>query len=288
MIALLLLACNENNVSKITYDAIALVKGDFDDINTPLVALDIGSVAFDGFIVQATYEPEDERTKRGEMGLAVEQLLTSTDANGRLDLERYNAVFIASGTRGLGAGQYNNVLLPDDSLLQDPALDNLCTFVEGGGTLVVSDWAYEVVEHCWPDAIAFFGDAETLVPDAAQKGIADDALEVFTQTEALTESLGASLALRFDYSAWAVIEGVGADTEVLLTGDGAFQPAADQAIEDLTDVPMLVRFSAGNGQVVYSAFHWSSQAPVVAQNLLLAAVDGLAPGSGSESAEVVP
>ena len=282
----LLLGCNESNITKITYDALAVVQGDFDDVTSPLTALDIATSAYDGFIVQATYEPEDDRTQRGEMALTVEALLTARDQNGRLDLDRYNAVFVASGTRGFGAGQYNNSLLPDDMLLNDPNLAEMCGFPEGGGTLVVSDWAYELVEACWPNAIEFFGDGDTVTPDAAQKGLADDTLDAYVKDEELAATLGATLSLRYDYTAWTVMEAVGAETEVLVTGDGAFQPASDEEILDVTDVPLLVRFRAGRGWVVYSNFHWSAQSPVVAQNLMLAAVEGLAPGAGAGSAEV--
>src|SRR5690606_9258211 len=42
------------------------------------------------------------------------------------------------------------------------------SFVEGGGTVYATDWAYDVVEQIWPDQIEFAGD--DLVPDAAQMG----------------------------------------------------------------------------------------------------------------------
>ncbi len=281
-----LLACNESNLSKVRLDAIGVVLGDFDDITTPLTALDIQTTQYDGFIVQATYEPEASRTKRGEMSLQIEGLLTSTDEVGRPDLQTYNALFVASGTRGLGAGQYNNSLLPDDMLLADPNVDALCTFANGGGKLVVSDWAYDLVEHCWPDAVDFAGDEQE--PDAAQLGVADVSIDAIVEDEDIATLLGGTLALTYDYSAWTVVEGAGPDTEVLISGDVAYQPAADQPIEELTGVPLMVRFATGSGSVVYTTFHWSAQTPVVAQNLLLAAVDGLAVGAGSESEEAAP
>jgi len=285
---LALLACNESGLTKIQYDAIGVVLGDFDDVTSTLTALDIGTTGVDGFIVQATYEPSGSRTQRGEMGLSIEGMLASLDERGKPALERYNAFFVASGTRGLGAGQYNNVLLPDDGLLLDPNLSRLCNVANNGGSLIVSDWAYELVETCWPDAIRFFGEGEQVVPDAAQKGIADDTLDAYVQDETLAASLGGTLSLRYDYTAWTLMEGVGAETEVLVTGDGQFQPASDEPIADATDVPLLVRFKAGRGQVIYSNFHWSAQAPAVAQTLLLGAVEGLAPGAGDQSDEVVP
>jgi len=74
------------------------------NVTEPLTALNIATQSYNGFIVQATYEPEDERTTRDDPGLlTLEGLLTSTDEKGRLYLNLYNAVFVNSGTRGLGA-----------------------------------------------------------------------------------------------------------------------------------------------------------------------------------------
>lgn len=276
----LLAGCSENSLSEVRLDAIAVVLGDFDDSRSVLTGMDIATDAYDGFIVQATYEPEEDRTRRGEMAAQVEALLT--DTSGELDLDRYNAVFVNSGTRGLGAWQYNDMLEPDDGLLLDPALDVTCDFADGGGTLVVSDWAYDLVERCWPDAIEFYGDDAT--PDAAQVGIADDETLAAVTSERLATALGDALVLTHDYTAWAVIEGVGADTEVLLRGDIELQPSSAELPEPLAQSPLMVRFPTGrSGQVVFTTFHLAAQNPTVARELLLQGVDGIYEGAGSES-----
>lgn len=283
MILLTLLAgCkNDNGLQEISYDAIAVVLGDFDNVGDTLTASTIGWTAYDGFIVQATYEPEDERQQRGGMALTVEGLLT--DTVGELDLDGYNAVFVNSGTRGLNRVQYNDALAADDTLLQDA--DNLqktCDFVEGGGTLVVSDWAYDLVQFCWPDAVDFAGDAA--VVDGAQLGVAETGVLATVKDTVLTQEVGPVVTVDYNYTAWAVIEGVAADTEVLMTGDVQYQPSAEELYEDLADAPLLVRFHPNRGQVIFSTFHWGAQSPSLTQSLLLGAVDGLNPGDGSESA----
>ena len=276
----LLLGCNDQGFSEIRYDAIAVVLGDFDHVGDTLTASTIGWTAYDGFIVQATYEPADERQHRGEMALTVEGLLT--DTVGELDLDNYNAVFVNSGTRGLNRWVYNDQLTTDDALLQDATnLDKTCSFVEGGGTLVVSDWAYDLVEFCWPDRVGFFGDGEGT--DAAQVGVPSDSVLATVEDTTLAEQLGPAVSIRYDYSAWAVVDSVGADTEVILSGDVTYQPSSTELYDELTGVPLLVRFTEGRGQVVYSTFHWGAQSPSLAQNLLLGVVDGLNPGDGSES-----
>lgn len=281
MMLLLALGCQDQNFAKIQIDALAVVQGDFDNMGDVLVGMNIATQEYDGFIVQATYEPDDERTERGYGAPTVEGLLTSTDSKGQLQINLFNAVFVNSGTRGLGAWQYNNTLIEDDSLLLDTvAMDNACAFVDGGGSLVVSDWAYEMVEYCWPDAIDFFGD--DLVADAAQVGMPDD-ISADVLSKDIKETLGPSIGIELDYSAWSVIETVGADTEVLLDGKIEYQPSADELPVQAPDTPLMVRFLSGRGQVIYSSFHMATQGAPIADALLLGSVEGLERGDGEET-----
>ena len=281
---LLLAGCQENELKAIRVDAIAVSLGDFDDVQNSLTAMDIASVPYDGFIVQATYDPSDDRLHRGEMALQVESLLT--DPGRGAGLEEFNAIFVNSGTRGLNRVQYNDATVADDALLLDAEhLQATCDFVVGGGTLVASDWAYDLVEFCWPERLDFFG--EDTEVDAGQVGIADDGvIATVSGGAAYTDKLGSSLTLAYNYSAWSVIESAGGDTEVLLRGDVPYQPSAAELEDTLLDVPLLVRFVEGRGQVIFSTFHWGVQNPQVTQTLLLLAVEGLNPGDGSESQEV--
>lgn len=285
--ALLLAGCSDQGVSAVKFDAIAVVQGDFDDVGEPLVALEINTQPYNGFIVQATYMPEDDRLYRDDPGPTLEGLLTNVMDNGRLELNLYNAVFVNSGTRGLGGAVYNNQLESDDALLADAeAVENVCAFVEAGGSLIVSDWAYDLVERCWPDNIEFFGD--DLTPDAAQAGIPDGAVLAEVRSESLVDALGSEVvSIAYDYTAWSVIESVNADTEVLLRGPIEYQPASDQLPVPLADAPLLVRFKPGRGQVVYSTFHWAAQTSSVAQSLLLATVEGLEEGAGEDTPDAV-
>lgn len=279
---LLLAGCNDQNFKEVHLDAIAVVLGDFDHVSAPLFSMDIVIEEYDGFIVQATYEPEDDRTIRETMALSVEGLLTDVDDENKLEINRYNAVFVNSGTRGLGVGQYNNTLIPDE--LVDPAAsyETVCGFVEAGGTLVVSDWAYDLVESCWPDAIEFQGDADGGGVDAAQTGVTDTDVTAYVSDDAIAEALGTSLSLSYNYSAWAVVADAASDTEVLLYGSVEYQPAADELYQSLTDAPLLVRFPVNRGSVIFSTFHWSAQNPAVAQALLLATIAGLEAGTPSD------
>lgn len=283
----LLMACNEQGINEQRIDSLAVVLGDFDYVSQTLLALGIGTTEYDGFIVQATYEPEEDRSVRGNSGYTVEGLLSNTDTLGRIEINLYQATFFNSGTRGLNAFQYNNPVEPDDALLVDTGLiDQVCTYVENGNTLVVSDWDYELVEHCWPDAIEFVGDDAEV--DAAQTGQAGmDILATVGGDDKFKAAVGKDsiVSLNYNYSAWAVIESVGKDTEVLLSGDVFYQSSAAELPEMLAGVPLLVRFTAGKGSVVFSTFHWAALNQGVAQNLLLGAVPGLTPKSDKGSTE---
>ena len=283
---LLLLACSDNNFAEVKLDAIATSMGDFDDVSQVLLSQDIGSAPYNGYIVQGTWDTSDTAPTREDPGNTVEQLVTTADEKGDWIIGSFNAVFINSGTRGLGASVYNDPTTPDDAILTDAtAVANVCDFANGGGTLVVTDWAYDIVEACWPDEIEFVGD-DTVI-DAAQVGAAGDVLaDINDQT--LTDSVGASAVnVTYDYSAWAVIEDVTGDVEVLMSGDVTYQKSDAEGYDTLTDVPLLVRFVAGggNGRVIFGTFPWLRQNGAVGQSLLLGAVEGLTPGAGSQSAE---
>ena len=277
-----LAGCNEQDFREIEIEELAVVLGDFDHVGDVLVRMGIGTTEYDGFIVQATYEPDDDRTVRGEMQLTVEGLLQNVDTRGRIEINQYQATFWNSGVRGLNPTQYNDPLLTDDSLLiAEGLLDQVCTYVEAGNTLVVSDWSYEVVQHCWPDAITFVGDGEA---GAAQLGQPGSVLATVGGDEAFREKIGAAVNVELDYTGWAVIDSAGKDAAVLLSGDISYQPSAAELPELKTGVPLLVKFAAGKGQVLYASFHWAAQGGL-AEALLLASIEGLDGAVGGDDAK---
>lgn len=281
----LLLACSDNNLTEISLDAIAVVQGDFDDMQTMLSRNDIGSVDVNGYIDQATWWVGDGRPTRDDPGKTVEALLTGVDElDSKWEIQNYNAVFVGSGTRGLNALRYNYTAESDDSLLLDPhAVPNVCDWLEAGGSLVVSDWSYDLVERCWPGAIEFFGNDDTV--DSAQVGAAGDIL-ADVPDEALAEALGTSVVnLAFNYSAFTVMESVNEGVEVLASGTVRYQPDGEAEYQEIENAPLAVRFLAGRGQVVFTSFHTVAQTPSVTDAILLRAVEGLESGAGADSVE---
>lgn len=267
---------NEQTLKELEFKAIAVVTGDFDDVQATLTNLDIASTAYEGFIERAVYDPE---LAPDAISMKAEQLFQAEDAAGVAEISIYDAVFVNSGARGFGQWVYNGTEA-DDSLVTDPTtLEHVRAYVENGGTLVVSDWGYDLVEAIWPDAIEFAGDDTTL--DDAQRGLSES-VTATVQDAALAEALddNATVELAYDYSYWTVIEGVGPETSVHLTGDLDYRVSDTEGEGQLSGVPLLVSFEDSGGLVVYSSFHWRAQRDEVSEGLLLALLEGLKPGSG--------
>jgi hypothetical protein len=269
----LLLGCTpEQEFIEIPIEAIAVTAGDYDRMETLLLRQLVNYQLYEGYIVGATYEPELDPD---DIILEVEGLLASED-----ELENYGALFVNSGTRGLGQYVYNGVEA-DDKLVADPAvIDNVTRFVAGGGALVVSDWAYDLVEACWPDKITFVGDEDVL--DDAQRG-ARGTVQAMVHREALVNDLGQNLvSIDYDYAHWATIASVADEVEVILSGDVAYRADELEGEVELDDVPLLVSFEHGSGNVYFSTFHWHAQTSTVADTILFEVVEGLNPGGGGD------
>jgi len=168
-------------------------------------------------------------------------------------------------------------LEPDDGLLTDPvAMENIREFVDRGGRLVLSDWTYDLIVALWPDKIDFYGDEATL--DTAQVGVLSQ-INASVPDSGLAEALGDdAISLAYNYSNWAVIESVSDDVVVHVSGDVTYRISASDGYGELTDVPLLVSFTQGGGQVVFSTFHWMAQNPDLGERIMLEVVDGLGRG----------
>lgn len=271
LLPLLLLApaCRpENEVRAIPLDAIAVTTGDYDRMEECLSRQLVNHQLYEGFIVGATWDPTVDPD---DMVLKVEGLLGIQD-----ELEEFGAVFVNSGTRGLGAWVYNGIEA-DDALVADAeVIENVRTFVSGGGVLVVTDWAYDLVEAAWPDAIAFAGDEAVL--DDAQRGGRGEVTARVLDPE-ISARLGADqLGIRYDFSHWAVIDHVSDRVAVHLEGDITWRASEAEGDVPREGVPLLVSFEEGLGQVVFATFHFRVQTPQVADGLLLSVVEGLYSG----------
>ncbi|MEZ4317493.1 MAG: hypothetical protein R3F61_08310 [Myxococcota bacterium] len=250
----LLPGCIENSFSTRPTNSIAVTYGDFDDLTESLDRLLVQHGIYEGLISNATWTDDDIG------GIPVEALFLE----GEMGL--HDAVFVASGTRGLGKTVYN-ANRPDDLLIADEDTHRIArTYVRANKSFLLTDWAYDLAEQSWPDAIEFLGDDTEF--DAAQKGNIGTVVARVTD-DRLAEALGMDqVVIDYNYSNWAVIEDVGEDTTVWLRGDVEYWNGDGWSV--LEDAPLLVSFEpyAGTGRVVVMTFHANAQTPAVTDTLL--------------------
>ena len=267
-LASLAATCGEPTLNSNFALQVAVTAGDFDDVAAPFKRGAIAHDVFEGIISNATW---DEDFNPGGVALKVEDLFIGASGAGQLG--SYGAVFVGSGTRGFGGRQYNG-LDPDNTLISDErVVDNTLRYVSSGDTLVVTDWAYELVEAGWPEMIEWAGDEMTpdgtgwANLDAAQMGMIDRITAEVSDAE-LAQEIGPSMAVDFPYSNFAVIESVSDDVTVYVRGDVAYRPDELSEPIELTDVPLLVGFDHGDGRVLFSTFHIDAQNPALMDTLI--------------------
>lgn len=133
------------------------------------------------------------------------------------------------------------------------AITNLKNYVQNGGSLYASDWAYDAVETTFPDYIDFYG--EDNIAGAAKVGMAESNVEADVMDDRLKEALGKDkIYVNFNLDAWVVIENVSSQTQVWVKADSIHTYS-----ETLYNKPLMVRFGYGNGQVIYTSFHNEAQ-----------------------------
>lgn len=274
-----LFACNsDQEIKALRWDDVALISGDFDHMGASLVRMGIDYTEFEGFISQAVYNPE---INPDAFQLTAEYLLEGETESGGLVMNEYDVLFINSGTRGLGSLEYNSMDM-DDAFVSNPQIaENLYSFTSKGHSLVLSDWAGDLVELGWPDAIQFAResscDSGEDCWDVGQSGVSTSVVARVTD-DLLQQQLGTdAVTLQFDFTYWSVMESVGEDVDVYLRGDVEYRLSDSEGYATLEDVPLLVGFNAGGGRVIFSSFHWHSQNADLADTIMLRVAEGLTP-----------
>lgn len=200
---------------------VAVVTGDYDDFHEVLNQMGFANyVLIDGLDVDV-----------------LSGFLADPEELGKYDIIFLNGGFVEEGVIYGGDASATNI-------------DNLRNYVTAGGTIYASDWAYDVVEIGWPDAVDFVGADE--VPDDAQKGdyasvtaaIADQSLADFLE---LTY-----LPILYDLPVWPPVENVTTGVSVHLTANVPYSEGMSEY--SLAQVPLLVSFNSGKGKVVFSTF----------------------------------
>jgi len=134
---------------------------------------------------------------------------------------------------------------------------NLKEFVQNGGSIYASDWAYYLVEATWPARNDFHGD-DGVFGDAAVGDMGK--VDATLLDAAMIELMGQGTArLNFDLGMWVAMSDVGADAEVLLEGtyqwSNFYGGGGGQA-----HGPLATRLHDGLGTAVFTSFHNERQA----------------------------
>lgn len=200
-------------ISLVPIGKIGVVEGSYDDISAILTTLGV------------TYEVIGD---------------PSVTFNNSSVLSEYAVIFFECG------------LLDDNFLYVETCITNLKNFVEQGGSIYASDWAYAVVEAMYPDKIDFAG----------RIGSTQDITANITDSE-IQALLGKNTAeICFDLSAWVAMNSVKAGVVIDLSGTVATFEGTKN------NIPLMVHFSQGNGYVVYTSFHNEAQVTEDVQKIL--------------------
>ena len=205
---------------------VAIVTGDYDDFNILLDQM--------GF---ANYE-----LVNGQDADTIRTFLADPAALARYDIIFFNGGFAEEGV----------IYDSNDSTNTIPAtnMQNLRDYVNNGGSVYASDWAYDVVEIGWPDRVDFVGADE--IPNDAQLGDYDNVNAAIADS-AMAEFLDKNyIEIDYDLPVWPPMESVSSTVSVHLTGTVPYSDGLSDYT--LTSVPVLASFNAGNGKVVMSTF----------------------------------
>lgn len=163
------------------------------------------------------------------------------------ELAKYDIIFFNGGFV-----EENVIYDTDDEDNTGPAtrVQNIVSYVDAGGSIYASDWAYDVVELGWSDRVDFVG-ADEVVGDA-QMGDYDNVSAAVTDSS-LSDFLGVDyIDVTYDLPVWAPVENTASSVSRHLTGTVPYSDGLNEY--SLSAAPLLVSFNSGNGKVVYSTF----------------------------------
>jgi hypothetical protein len=134
----------------------------------------------------------------------------------------------------------------------------LTRFVNRGGTLYASDWRFDDVAEAFPQFVdhklAGSGTKQTVNADVVDPGLKD--------------YIGPNIVLNFDLAQWKTAAFSGPEVTTLIKGKYRKQRHKNDHIGDPAEAPLLVKFKAGKGTVIFTSFHNEEKNAAVEKKLL--------------------
>lgn len=211
---------------------LAVVSGNYDDLGRVLDGLGYGG-----------YEPID-----GQNADQLAALLSDP-----VNLGVYDAILFSGGH------VEEDVFFDSDNsghtAQVETVLASLRTYVREGGTVIATDWSYDVVEGGWPEAVEFYGD--DLIPDQAQRGEPGVFVGQVADSD-LAGKVGQEIVdVNYDLSTYPLIDSVGPDTTIYMRGE---QERRQGTTVETHKGPMTVGFRDGEGEVIFSNWRFDANA----------------------------
>ncbi|MCP8308395.1 MAG: hypothetical protein H3Z54_06835 [archaeon] len=161
------------------------------------------------------------------LGYPYENIQKSTLTN-LVVLEKYDVVFINCA--------------PVYSPVED-TFAPIREFVEEGGVIYASDWAYEYIKGAFPEFVDFVGH---VAPSQHAIGtIMDASLKTYLKVD--------EIEIEYDLSSWVPVSYVSDQVTVYVTNSVEYNGEIHE------NIPTVIGFKYGKGYVVYTSFHNAAQ-----------------------------
>jgi hypothetical protein len=209
--------------------SIAAVVGEWDHVEDVLESLGLNVTEYNG----NTWGQGIPANVAQQRHQTVTELLTNPAHIGQ-----YDVVFLNCGISEQWA-----------STNQALVAQTLRDYVEAGGSIYASDWSHYVIESAFPDKITFHGNDAQITSARVGNQASVSGVVVDPAMSTLLGSNTASIA--YDAPQWVTMQSVDPTVDVLVEGTFPFGGDANLTGSG----PLSVRFTAGQGRVIYTTFH---------------------------------
>lgn len=115
-------------------------------------------------------------------------------------------------------------------------------FVEEGGFLYTSDFAYTFIEKCLPEYADFIGKKGEV--QNVEADVVDSGLEQHLDSD--------SISLSFDKANWVPVDNISVEVTTYVQGEVGWSGGFGEK-------PIVIGFDYGEGRVLYTSFHQAAQ-----------------------------